>query len=105
MISLYSDSRQKRRWWHYEADENNEKLTIYLEMPGVARSDISISATSNELSVNAEGLIGNSKRQYQERFVISKRFDPNNAIASYEAGVLTLELPATDGAIKKIEVH
>ncbi len=90
--------------------ETEESLSVVMEMPGVAQSNIEINIEDDVLSV--EGHIDFSKYEkmeplyteynighYRRRFSLSpSRIDQNRIKAEMKDGVLTLTLPKTEQA-------
>ena len=87
--------------------EDEDKLTVVMEIPGVARSDLSIDLERDQLSV--EGRIDFSKYDgmepvhteynvghYKRAFTLSNKIDHGKISAELKDGVLTLALPKLD---------
>jgi HSP20 family protein len=90
----------------YEAPD---ALTVILEMPGVERSNVSISVEDGVLSV--EGRLDLSKYQglqplyteynighYSRSFRLSSKIDQSKIAAEMKDGVLSLQLPKVEQA-------
>jgi len=96
--------------------ENEDALTLVLEMPGVDRDNINISVENGVLTV--EGRINFSKYEglqpvyseynigpYRRTFRISSRIDQEEIRAEMRDGVITLVLPKAEQAKpRRIEV-
>jgi HSP20 family protein len=96
--------------------ENEDALTLVLEMPGVDRDNINISVENGVLTV--EGRINFSKYEglqpvyseynigpYRRTFSISSRIDQEEIRAEMRDGVITLVLPKAEQAKpRRIEV-
>ena len=96
--------------------ENQDALTMVLEMPGVDRENINVSVENGVLTV--EGKINFSKYEglqpvyseynigpYRRTFRISSRIDKDRIRAEMRDGVITLVLPkAEEAKPRRIEV-
>lgn len=96
--------------------ENEDALTMVLEMPGVDRENINVSVENGVLTV--EGKINFSKYEglqpvyseynigpYRRTFRISSRIDQDRIRAEMRDGVITLVLPkAEEAKPRRIEV-
>jgi HSP20 family protein len=96
--------------------ENEDALTMILEMPGVDRNNIDVSVENGVLTV--EGRINFSKYEglqpvygeynigpYRRTFRISSRIDQDKIRADMRDGVITLVLPKVEEAKpRRIEV-
>jgi HSP20 family protein len=84
--------------------ETQEALTVVMEMPGVAKGDITVGLENDRLRV--EGQIDFSKYEglepvyteynigpYARAFTLSNKIDQEKISAQVEDGVLTLTLP------------
>ena len=98
-----------RQWynWNYnpdvvipyaygELDEDKGIYNITVELPGVEKKDIDIKASAQSIRVNAtrsnvssEQTSNKFKRHFQFRYQI----DPAKVVASYNNGLLKLEVP------------
>jgi HSP20 family protein len=90
-----------------DVTEKNGIYTIRADIPGVKKEDISISIDGNVVQIDAEvrheqdtkengKKILRSERYYgsiSRSFTVSQDVDDSQAKATYEDGVLTLELP------------
>jgi HSP20 family protein len=97
--------------------ETDDALTVILEMPGVAKPDVSIALEDDVLRV--EGQIDFSKYQgmepvyteymvghYARGFTLSGKIDRDGIGAQLDDGVLTLTLPkAKDAVPRRIAVN
>jgi HSP20 family protein len=84
--------------------ETQDALTVVMEMPGVAKEDITVGLENDRIRV--EGQIDFSKYEglepvyteynvghYARAFTLSNKIDQENISAQVEDGVLTLTLP------------
>lgn len=89
--------------------ENEEALTVVMEMPGVEKKDLDINVENDVLRV--EGRIDFAKYQgleplyseynighYARSFTLSNKIDAQRINAGLEDGVLTLKLPKIEEA-------
>ncbi len=86
----------------YSITEDKGEVTIYLDMPGVGKEDLSISIENNELRVigkrGGEDTSGNylvrERRtgDFANSFTLDNTIDQNNVDASLESGLLTIKL-------------
>lgn len=96
--------------------ENEDALTVILEMPGVARDNVKVGVEDGVL--NVEGQLDLSKYQglrplyteynighYARSFHLSSKIDQHKITASMKDGVLSLTLPKVEESKpRKIEV-
>lgn len=97
--------------------EDEDALTVVMEMPGVGKDNVSVDIENDQLKV--EGRIDFSNYDgmdpvyteynvghYQRAFAISNKIDRDRISAELADGVLTLRLPkAEDVKPRKIEVN
>jgi len=78
-------------------DEDTGSLKVTVEMPGVSKENISLSATENALTIDAKAEDG--KRKYYKELLELPAIDPNSADAVYNNGILeiTLKLKEEEG--------
>lgn len=91
--------------------ENDQYLTVELEMPGSTKDKISISVTNDELSISAERALKPADGQlvhrespdadYFRTFILSDKVDCDKIQAKYDDGILTLTLPKAETAVRK----
>jgi len=98
--------------WTPVADvyESAESLEFYLELPGLAQSDIDVRIEDDELVVRGErhmdrGATGEqyhrverSYGKFVRRFRLRSHIDPGSVAAAYQNGVLSITLAKKDGA-------
>lgn len=93
-----SDSAVKVRW--YERDEG---YLARLDLPGVRKDDIGLELEDGHLKVSATRTFesadaGEAKYEYSKRFKVPEEVDTQAISASYEDGVLSLNLPKGEKA-------
>lgn len=90
-----------------DVDETGNEFIVRADLPGVKQEDVSIDCTGNQLSISAErkyetpegGKSGRRERfygSYQRSFTLPTGVDADNIAASFEGGVLTLNIPKTE---------
>ena len=100
--------------------EKNGSYQVRADLPGVKEEDINVRIDGNLVQIDAEtkgekdfkgdgGKVLRSERYYgsvSRSFTLAQDVDESRAVAKYENGVLSLELPkkATTEA-KKLEIH
>ena len=70
--------------------ENDDKLMIIAEVPGVSKQDIDLSTTENSLLIKAKD--PNGTRTYYKELNLPHPIDPTSAKAKFKNGVLEVEL-------------
>ncbi|MFO7714586.1 Hsp20/alpha crystallin family protein [Desulfosarcina sp.] len=92
--------------------ENERKITLLADMPGVAPDDVKIDLKDNVLSISgevrpfdekdeADVLIEFEIGRYYRQFNLSEVVDQNKIEAKLEDGVLRLTLPKAEKAIPR----
>lgn len=115
---IFGDFFNKVNYYEPRANVFHTKagMTLEIELPGYSRSDINIEAVNGNLTVSASR--AESKNEYTRRefgtestrrsWVIPRTVDPDRIEATYEAGILSLELPyksGTNDSRRKIEIR
>ena len=93
-------------WFRPTVDvwENEDGLTLILDVPGVAPDTIEIRAEGPTLTV--QGVRVDRERGWHRVFTLPSTIDPAGITAKSENGVLTLSLPRAEAAKpRRIEVH
>jgi HSP20 family protein len=84
--------------------EDDQKLALKLEVPGVRQEDLDIQVEGRTLTVRGERKFSNEEKQenfhrvehrygtFARSFTLPSTVDPENVKATYDAGVLQLEL-------------
>ena len=105
--------------WSPVADvcESDDRFVVVVELPGVAREDVDVSATHDALTIRGErGGPGCEPAQYvrlerghgrfARHFSFATRLDVTGVSADFADGVLTVTLPkATDTRARRVDVE
>lgn len=113
-ITLPSAARNETGWtYRPEVDilDTPDAVLVYADVPGATKESITVSLDQGTLTLEAvveprlpehllrqEYGVGN----YFRRFSIDEAIDAEHIRASYDAGVLTVTLPKTAGARRKL---
>ncbi|HEX5698865.1 MAG TPA: Hsp20/alpha crystallin family protein [Rhodoferax sp.] len=94
--------------------EKDDAFKVQADLPGVKKEDINVRIDGNRVHIDAEarrekdvkekGKVVRSERYYgtvSRVFTLSQDVDDAKAVAKYENGVLTLDLPKKAGAAAK----
>ena len=77
----------------WTAQEDDNGLTISLDMPGFEKGQIQVLRRGDKVDVTASNRKeGKGARSYAKSFVISESLDSENADAKYDKGVLEIRL-------------
>ncbi len=97
--------------------QENGAFYILMDMPGVKREDLVISADKNSLTVEADTSYAHNENErfienefgnvhYVRKFTLSDAVDANNIKANLKNGLLKLHLPKTEELRpRKIEIQ
>lgn len=88
--------------------EENEKATVYFEIPGATAKSVKVEVKNSMLTVEAESCLERHGKQvlFKRSFELSDAVDVDNIKAKTQDGVLTLTLPKSESAqVKKIAVE
>lgn len=87
------------------AQEKENAYELEVELPGVHKEDIEIHFENQVLSVSATRKRGESEWKFKRDFRVSENVDTERVKASYENGILLVELPKKKQPdVKKIEI-
>jgi len=91
----------------WAAEEDDNELTISLDMPGFEKGQIQVLRHGGKIDVTASnGKEGKGARSYAKSFVVSESLDSENADATYEKGVLEIRLKyKEEKKSRKIEIR
>jgi HSP20 family protein len=96
--------------------ESDTAYTLYVELPGVAKEDVSITVSDERvLTINGEkkrpdatGVeYGRTERRFgvfERKFALPKYVNAEGIAATFEHGVLTLTLPKTQPSTTTVEI-
>ncbi|HKK10401.1 MAG TPA: Hsp20/alpha crystallin family protein [Bacteroidales bacterium] len=93
-------------------EELEDKFLIQLAMPGVSKNDISMNVEDDELIIKAERneeekdyyLKEFEVANYERKFALPETVNDDKIKASFENGILTIELPLKEEVHKKKEI-
>lgn len=68
-------------------DDQNNKVSVIAEMPGVSKENIKIEATEDSVHIHAE----EGERKYDTTIQLEVPIDPNSAKATFNNGVLQID--------------
>lgn len=94
--------------------EKDDAFKVHADLPGVKKEDINVRIDGNRIQIDAEarrekdvkekGKVVRSERYYgtvSRVFTLSQEVDDAKAVAKYENGVLSLDLPKKAGTASK----
>ena len=92
-----------------DAYRRGEQFFVHLDLPGVDPDSIDLTTEQNVLTIRAERrfntheedeIIANERQQgtFSRQLFLSEALDAENIQATYEQGVLTLEIPVAERA-------
>ena len=99
--------------------EKDDAFKVHADLPGVKKEDINVRIDGNQVQIDAEarrekdvkekGKLVRSERYYgtvSRVFTLSQEVDDAKAVAKYDNGVLSLDLPKKAGtASKKLAIQ
>ena len=98
--------------------EKDNKYYIEMEVPGFNKEDIDISLKEGYLTVKAEKKMSNEEKDENKKYLRKERnyiktersfnlgnIDEENIDASFENGVLKIEIPKAEENKRTIEIH
>ncbi|MBQ1551791.1 MAG: Hsp20/alpha crystallin family protein [Bacilli bacterium] len=98
--------------------EKDNKYYIEMEVPGFNKEDIDISLKEGYLTVKAEKKMSNEEKDEEKKYLRKERnyirtersfnlgnIDEENIDASFENGVLKIEIPKAEENKRTIEIH
>jgi HSP20 family protein len=98
-----------------DAVRDDQHLTVYIDMPGVAADDLDVSVEQNELTVSAERRWRDDDKQvvaserpqgtFTRRLQLSDAFDMDGLEANLSEGVLEITVPISERSKqRKVEI-
>jgi HSP20 family molecular chaperone IbpA len=92
------DSKSGYSSLSYEAKEDDEGLTLSVDLPGTKSSDLQLEAVSNLVKI-----WGKQKgKDFAYEYSLSKAYDPTTCHAKLEDGVLTLKFKKFERPKQKV---
>jgi len=93
----------------YYVDENEDNLTLSIELPGYDKGKISVLREDRILTVSAERNVktkyGSKENSYSRRFILPDNTDLEKINPEYKDGILSIEIKKHEGKKPlKIEV-
>jgi HSP20 family protein len=85
---------------HLDVYEEDERLRVVADIPGVEKEDIDLKCDGDVLSLNATG----DAREYHERVRLPAHVDEHSASASYNNGILEVKFDRADGGSADIDL-
>jgi HSP20 family protein len=106
------NNEENERFWAPSVDiiEENDKLAIIAEIPGVDKKDVKISLQDNVLTIEGEkGRMTEEKQEklyscersygkFSRSFTLPSKVDATKIEATYKDGILTVTLPKAEEA-------
>ena len=104
------DGSSPQAVWRPRMDlvETDESYRLHLDMPGMSKDEIKISYQDNELVISGERSsartdegeefvrVERSFGQFRRAFTLPRTVDAENIRATYDSGVLTVNVPKTE---------
>jgi len=97
--------------------ETDTAFLIHVELPGVAHDDVTVEVADNRLTISGEKQIPDPEEgakvlraerfagPFKRRFEFSKQVDFDRIEATFEAGVLTVDVPKSEKVLpRKVKV-
>ncbi|MCS7364759.1 MAG: Hsp20/alpha crystallin family protein [archaeon GB-1867-035] len=83
------------RCCRHHIEEDIEKYTVKIEMPGVKKDDIKLYVSESAISLNAKPSIKMpwTPETYKVKIKLANSIDSERVKAKYESGILIVELP------------
>lgn len=79
---------------HVDVHETDSVIRVVADLPGVAKSDISLQCDGEYLTISA----ASDAREYDERLALPSRVDPESGSATYNNGVLEVSFDRVEEA-------
>ncbi|MDY6780306.1 MAG: archaeal heat shock protein Hsp20 [Halobacteria archaeon] len=87
---------------HVDVIDEDDKVRVIADLPGVEKEEIDLGVTHRVLKIRAS----NEQRSYDERVELPSDVDKESATASYNNGVLEVELEKQEGtSTKNIDIE
>ena len=98
--------------------EDDQKLTFKVELPGIEEKDVKVEITNNVLTVQGERKLGKDVKEenfrrmerhygaFSRSFTLPSTVDPDKIEATYDHGMLTIQMPKrAEARPKQIKVN
>lgn len=104
--------------WHPSVDikETDDKLTLMVDLPGLEKKDVQLSLENNVLTIKGERKFEHEEDEnfyrleraygaFSRTFTLPRNVKSDAVVASFQHGVLTVDLPKVEAARpKQIEI-
>jgi HSP20 family protein len=80
--------------------DHGDEIWIVVDLPGVSKENIKVSATEDKIYLKAEG----ESRKYSKEIEVPSKIDPDSVKASYKNGVLEIKVKKKKEEFKGKEV-
>lgn len=101
-LETTSTSSAVRNGPNYRTEESDNCMMLFLDLPGVAPTDASVSAEGHRVSIEYKQR-GTAKKQH---FTIREDYDLKGTTAQLRYGVLELRIPkSSTAALKKFNIE
>ena len=107
---FYDDSETKESYWMPSVDitEDNDKLTLSAEIPGVKKEDVKISLNNGILTIEGEKKQAREEKdensyrseryygKFTRSFNLTSEIDEDKIKADYNSGIVSITLPKSE---------
>ena len=105
----------RAEWPRVDFTENDDAITMSVELPGVEKDDLQIDVTDNMISIRGEKRKEEEKKgrhyhrversygSFQRSFTLPAEVDKEKTEAKFKDGVLSITLPKTPAAKEKVK--
>jgi len=107
---FYDDSEAKESYWMPSVDitEDDDKLTLSAELPGVKKEDVKISLNNSILTIEGEKKHAKEEKaensyrteryygKFTRSFNLTSEIDEGKIKADHDSGILTITLPKSE---------
>jgi len=86
--------------------ETESKVIAYFELPGAKKKDIDLSIIDRKIVVKVQNKVEDeNSNQFCRRILLPKNVIEDDATATYENGILKVEIPKLKKVVKKIQIN
>lgn len=89
----------------YEVKMTREGVVITVDLPGVRKEDLSISASEDAVLVEAISRIGGAMVRYKKLIRMPVPIDPDKVSAKLMSGILHIVAPPKEMGFRKVKVE